>query len=75
MRVDWAEAAEADIDDIVGWIARDNLTAAFEMERRIRAAAASLETMPHRTRRGRMADTREMVVTGMPYLLVLKLEA
>lgn len=72
MRVDWAEAAEADIDDIVRWIARDNLTGAFEMEGRIRAAAASLETMP---RRGRMADTREMVVTGTPYLLVLKLEA
>lgn len=70
MTVRWTERAEADLDHLSGYIARDSVEAALAMQDRLLAAAGTLAQLPERGRRGRIAGTRELVVTGTPYFLV-----
>jgi len=44
--------------------------AASAVGRRILAAVETLEEFPHRGRVGRSPDTRELVIAGLPYLVV-----
>ena len=67
--------AEADLGDIVDWITRDNGKAvATRIYSRIRAAILPLNRFPYMFRAGREAGTREMVVTGLPYVVVYRPE-
>ena len=74
MRLIWAEAAEADLDAIVDFIARDNVTAALEVEDRIRRAAARLLQFPRRGRRGQIVGTYELVVPHTSHFIVYGIE-
>ena len=56
-------------------IAKDNVDAAFAMYDRIEAAARKLDTMPRRTRLGRLPNTRELVIGRSPYIVVFRLTA
>jgi plasmid stabilization system protein ParE len=62
--------ADADLDAIYEWIAKDNPRAAVEMIRRIRAKLDLLATTGFAEigRPGRDAGTRELVVA--PYIIV-----
>ena len=70
MRVIWSAPAEADLDHIVLHIAAENLGAALGQEDRIRDGVLMLEQHPHLGRPGRLPNSRELVVTGTPYLVV-----
>lgn len=72
-RVAWSQDALNEFNDIVAYIARDNLTAALEVADRIEEAISSLAAMPT-GRRGRVADTYEKVVSGLPYIIAYTLE-
>ncbi len=70
MRVVWTASARRDLEAIWSWLAQDNPAAADRVDEDILVAGESLAAMPRRGRTGRLAGTRELIVTGRPYLLV-----
>lgn len=65
-----AEPAAHDLEGIVDYIALDNPTAAEDVYRGIVEVAQKLPQFPDIGRSGRHPDTRELSVSGLPYLLV-----
>ena len=62
MQVIWSFQARQQLDDIVMYIAEDNLTAALLVDDLLRNAADGLRRFPQKGRIGRVAGTRELVV-------------
>ena len=69
MRVRWTEPAAKALEEIQGHIARDNPRAAYEVAQRIRVTTEFLEEHPKIGRWGRVADTFELVIPGIPYIV------
>lgn len=57
------------LEDIRERIAADNPAAAARMVERIRAAVERLAASPGIGRPGRVADTRELIISGTPYIV------
>jgi plasmid stabilization system protein ParE len=74
VRLIWAEAAEADLEAIIHYIAQDSVTAALAVEDRIRRAAERLLQMPRMGRTGQIPGTYELVVHQTSHFLVYDLE-
>lgn len=74
MKVRWAWRADADLDDVVLYVARDDIDAAIRLEDRILAATRDLEIFPNLGRVGRRPDTRELVIVGTPYFAVYAID-
>jgi addiction module RelE/StbE family toxin len=73
MRLEWSPHAVADLKAISEYIEQDrSLKTANHIARAIYNAIQSLRTTPHRGRRGRIEGTREMVVSGLPYIVVYR---
>ena len=68
MKLFWSAFALADRDGIFTHIEADNPRAAIAVDERIAAAARRLVDFPQSGRPGRVAGTRELVVTGTPYI-------
>src|SRR5690349_11865196 len=75
MRLVFAEPAERDLDSIIEYIALDNPAAAEKVFRAVVATAGRLTTFPDMGHVGRLPDTREFLVTGLPYLIVYQVAA
>jgi toxin ParE1/3/4 len=75
MRLVYAEPAERDLDSIIAYIALDDPAAAERVYRKIIETAAKLADFPDMGRVGRLPDTREFTVTGLPYLIVYQVAA
>ncbi len=69
MKLVWAQLAKRRLIEIRAEIAQDNEGAAARTVGKIRAAVKRLEAHPHSGRPGRATGTRELVVTGTPYLI------
>ncbi len=65
-----AEPAARDLEGIVDYIAQDNPVAAERVYRAIVGAAQKLPQFPALGRPGRHPETRELSVSGLPYLIV-----
>lgn len=59
----------ADRNSIFDYIEADNPRAAVAVDQRIEAAAQRLIDFPESGRTGRIEGTRELTVTGAPYIL------
>ncbi|RMC62535.1 type II toxin-antitoxin system RelE/ParE family toxin [Sinorhizobium meliloti] len=59
-----------DLDRIVDHIAKDNPSAALDMWDEIEHQVERLRDFPRSGRTGRMPETRELVVTGTPYIVI-----
>lgn len=70
MRVAFAAAAKRDLKAIVNYIAQDNPVAAAKVFDAVSAVAARLADFPEMGHAGRLPDTRELVVAGLPYVIV-----
>ena len=70
MRVTFAAAAAHDLDAIIDYIALDNPIAAEKVFRAIVDVTQQLADFPEMGHAGRMPDTRELAVAGLPYLIV-----
>lgn len=70
-----AEPAARDLEGIVDYIALDNPIAAESVYRGIVAAAQKLPQFPALGRPGRHPETRELSVSGLPYLIVYEVGA
>jgi addiction module RelE/StbE family toxin len=60
------------LDEIGGYIARDNPAAAARIVRAVAEQIASLKDMPTRGRPGRIEGTREFVINGTPYVVAYR---
>jgi toxin ParE1/3/4 len=67
--VEWADSAFADFRAISQYIEQNGgIEAANRVSRGIYESIQTLRTMPYRGRPGKIADTRELVVPGLPYV-------
>jgi addiction module RelE/StbE family toxin len=69
MKLRWSRRAVRRLASIHDYIAKDNPAAAMRVAAAIVAAAQHLERIPLMGRIGRVEDTRELVVPGLPYIL------
>ena len=69
MRVKWTRKALANLDNAVEYIAADKPTVAANVVLKIWDAAQRLANQPGMGRPGRVSGTRELVATGLSYIL------
>jgi addiction module RelE/StbE family toxin len=69
VHVEWLRAAINNLDALAEYISRDNPAAAERTVAAIRSAVEDLERFPSSGRPGRISGTRELVVTGTPYIV------
>ncbi len=69
MEIVWRPIAPEDLDGAYRYIAQDNPAAAERIRAAIRGAVERLADYPHLGRPGRIAETRELVVAGTPYVV------
>jgi plasmid stabilization system protein ParE len=72
MRVQWLPTAAHALDADYDYLAAKNPQAARQVFRRIVSAARRLEEFPHSGRVGQVEGTRELVVAGLPYVLIYR---
>ena len=69
MRVRWLKRALKNLDDEAEYIARDNPQAAARIVERIATSVDRLVAHPASGRPGRVPGTRELVISGTPYVV------
>jgi toxin ParE1/3/4 len=69
MQIKWHRKARQDLRHVKAYIAEDNPQAAAQVAAHILRAVERLLTNPGIGRPGRVMDTRELVITGTPYLV------
>jgi len=72
--VRWTQPANDDFLGLVAWIAAERPGSAASVGRRILNAVELLRDFPMQGRPGRSPDTRELVISGLPYLVVYSVE-
>lgn len=70
MRIVRRDSYAADLDSIVDHIALENPSAALDIWDDIERQIERLRDFPRSGRIGRMPETRELVVSGTPYVVV-----
>ena len=70
MRLNWARDAASDLDSIEEYIGRDNPEAALQTLAEIVRHGEMLVEHPGIGRPGRVEGTRELVIAGLPYIVV-----
>ena len=68
MRFEWSRLALADREAIFDHIEAENCRAAVVVDERIRTRIEGLREFPESGRPGRVEGTRELVITGTPYI-------
>ena len=69
IEVVWLEEALQDLKEIGRYIAEDDPAAAYRVLTKIEAATQSLQHHPQLGHPGRVPKTRELVVSGLPYII------
>lgn len=69
MRIVWQDKAENDLDRIADYLMADDAVAALRVVSTIRDAVQVLNEHPNIGRTGRVEGTRELVISGLPYIL------
>ena len=69
MRVRWLRRALENLEEEAEYIARDDPEAASRVVQRIATSVGGLATHPASGRPGRVPGTRELVVSGTPYVV------
>ena len=72
MNIEWEPFALQDRIAIFDYIEADNPQAALSIDERIRAEVEVLAQFPELGRRGRVKDTRELVISNTPYIAVYR---
>jgi toxin ParE1/3/4 len=74
-KIRWLRLALADLDELMGYIARDNPKATAKVAGKIWETTLTLSNHPAMGKPGRVPGTREMVVTGTSYLVPYRVVA
>ncbi len=77
MQLKWTDLAQEDLDQIETYIARENsaLVAIDVISKVINSAEIILPEHPNAGRMGRVNGTRELVIEGLPYIMVYRVVA
>jgi toxin ParE1/3/4 len=75
VKIEWHLLASTDLAELMTYIARDSVKAAYRMHDEIRRQTSILATHPEAGRVGRVAGTRELVITGTPYIAAYRLSS
>ena len=70
MRIRWTEGAVGNLEQVEEYIVQDNPPAAVATVRKIIDAAQMLADYPSLGKRGRERGTRELVVAGLPFIII-----
>jgi toxin ParE1/3/4 len=73
MKIRLAKSAEHDLEEVKAYISLDNPAAALRTIDRILEAIEYLLQFPHMGRAGRMADTRELIISGSPFIVIYQI--
>ncbi|MCL4490630.1 MAG: type II toxin-antitoxin system RelE/ParE family toxin [Nitrospirae bacterium] len=74
MHLEWARPALGDLKEAGDFISRDNPQAAERMSERVKEAVEYLREYPNMGRPGRAAGTKELVVSGTPFIVVYRIK-
>jgi toxin ParE1/3/4 len=74
MKITWSRRAVAHLAAIRGYIEQDDPGAAERVARRIAECVERLAAQPLLGRPGRARGTRELVITGTPYIVPYRLK-
>ena len=75
MRIRWAEPASRDLTQICDYLSKeDSQATARRIAILIHERIQILAEFPELGRHGRKAGTRELIVTGLPYLAIYRLQ-
>ena len=69
MQIKWTWDAISDLMEIKRYIAQDNSYAANDVALRIKKMVDLLSEQPYLGRQGRVHGTRELVISGLPYIV------
>ena len=75
MTILWSPTAVGDLVQIRRYIADNNPPAARAIAEAILASVENLRDFPNMGRAGRVADTRELVVPGTPFIIPYRVTA
>ncbi len=75
MTVRWLDQTVLDLQAVREYIAHDNPDAAADIAKRIRETVRILADHPAAGRPGRVPHTREIIVSGTPYIIPYRLRA
>ena len=75
MQVRWTAPAAQDLQEIARYIRKDNPSAARAIAKALFDAGNGLDGFPYKGRVGRIAGTRELVLSGSPYIIVYEVTA
>ncbi|MET0719816.1 MAG: type II toxin-antitoxin system RelE/ParE family toxin [Tardiphaga sp.] len=70
MRLVFDENAARDLENISDWISHDSPSAATNVIQRLKAACTNLPVFPAIGKESFEPGMRELVVTGLPYIIV-----
>ena len=73
MKIRWSELAADQLGNIFEHIALDNEDAAVRTVQRIYASIDRVANMPYSGRKGQKEGTRELVVSGTPYIVTYEI--
>jgi addiction module RelE/StbE family toxin len=69
-KLEWSGPALQDLQAAGDYIAKENPEAASHMAKRVRDAVEYLRDQPNMGRAGRLSGTKELVVSGTPFIVV-----
>jgi addiction module RelE/StbE family toxin len=72
VKLEWSHFALSDREVIFDYIEAESPRSAVMVDEAIEATADQLIDFPETGRSGRMPGTRELVVTGLPYVIVYR---
>jgi toxin ParE1/3/4 len=72
MRLRWTFAAANDLEHISDYLDRQNPKVAQEAVRRLYGEICQLSRFPSRGRPGREPGTRELILSGLPYVVIYR---
>jgi toxin ParE1/3/4 len=75
MQLRWSEEAASDLERITNYLFEETPQHAPELVRVIYKAPSALLTFPHRGRPGKKENTRELVLSPLPYIVVYRILA
>jgi toxin ParE1/3/4 len=73
LRIAWTPQAADDLENITDYLFERNPSIATDVVRQIYNAPLALKKFPHRGRPGRKEDTRELVLSPLPYIIVYEI--
>jgi len=73
MRLRWLQSALVDLEAIGDALGRQNPSAAEQVTARIVHVAENLADLPGMGRPGRVVGTRELIVSGTPYIVAYRM--